>query len=142
MNNMIGNTPLLEVKYRYKGEERRIFAKAEFYNLTGSIKDRMAKHVIEESYKDGTLRRGMPIIAATSGNTGISFSALGAMHSHPVHIFMPEWMTSERKSMIKKYGATLHEVSHVQGGFEGSVVLADELALKIDGFRPQQFINK
>lgn len=142
MNNMIGNTPLLDIKYMYKGEERRIFAKAEFYNLTGSIKDRMGKHVIEESYKDGTLKREMPIIVATSGNTGISFSALGAMYKHPVHVFMPEWMTFERKSMIKKYGATLHEVSHEQGGFEGSVELADTLALEINGFRPQQFINK
>ncbi len=141
MKNMIGNTPLLEIKYRYKGEERTIFAKAEFYNLTGSIKDRMAKHIIEESYKDGTLRRNMPIIEATSGNTGIAFSALGAMYEHPVHIFMPDWMTSERKSMIKKYGATLHEVSHEQGGFEGSVELADKLAEEIGGFRPQQFYN-
>lgn len=141
MNNMIGNTPLLKIRYKFKGEERILFAKAEFYNLTGSIKDRMAKHIIEESYKDGTLQRGMPIIEATSGNTGIAFSALGAMYEHPVHIFMPDWMTSERKQMIRKYGATLHEVSHAQGGFEGSVVLADQLAKEINGFRPQQFYN-
>ena len=142
MNNMIGNTPLLMIKYKYKGESRTLYAKAEFFNLTGSIKDRMAKHIIEESYKDGTLRRGMPIIEATSGNTGIAFSSLGALYEHPVHIFMPEWMTDERKRMINKYGATLHEVSHEQGGFEGSVVLADKLAEEINGFRPQQFFNK
>ncbi len=142
MNNMIGNTPLLTIKYRYKGEERTLYAKAEFYNLTGSIKDRMAKHIIEESYRDGTLKRGMPIIEATSGNTGIAFSSLGALYEHPVHIFMPQWMTDERKRMIKKYGATLHEVTHEQGGFEGSVVLADKLAEEINGFRPQQFYNK
>lgn len=141
MNNMIGNTPLLSIKYRYKGEERIIYAKAEFYNLTGSIKDRMAQHIIMESYKDGTLKRGMPIICATSGNTGIAFSALGAIYEHPVHIFMPEWMTNERKQMIRKYGATLHEVTREQGGFEGSVVLADQLAEDINGFRPQQFYN-
>lgn len=141
MRNMIGNTPLLEIKYKYKGEERIIYAKAEFYNLTGSIKDRMAKHIIEESYKDGTLKKGMPIIEATSGNTGISFSALGALYEHPVHIFMPNWMTNERKNMIVKYGATLHEVTREQGGFEGSVVLADALAKEIGGFRPQQFFN-
>jgi len=138
---MIGNTPLLEIKYRYKGEERIIYAKAEFYNLTGSIKDRMAKHIIKESYKDGSLKEGMPIIEATSGNTGIAFSALGALYEHPVHIFMPDWMTSERKNMIKKFGATLHEVTKEQGGFEGSVVLADALAKEIGGFRPQQFFN-
>lgn len=142
MHNMIGNTPLLILRYQYHGEERVIYAKAEFYNLTGSIKDRMAKHIIEESYKDGTLRRGMPIVEATSGNTGISFSALGAMNEHPVHIFMPEWMTNERKQMIKKYGAILHEVSHEQGGFEGAVALADAFALENNGFRPQQFRNE
>lgn len=141
MKNMIGNTPLLEIKYKYKGEERIIYAKAEFYNLTGSIKDRMARHIIEESYKDGSLKKGQPIIEATSGNTGIAFSALGALYEHPVHIFMPDWMTSERKQMIQKFGAELHEVSHEQGGFEGSVVLADKLAEEINGFRPQQFFN-
>ena len=141
MNNMIGNTPLLTIKYKYKGQERVMYAKAEYYNLTGSIKDRMAKHIIEESYKDGTLKRGMPIIEATSGNTGIAFSALGALYEHPVHIFMPDWMTDERKMMIKNYGATLHEVTREQGGFEGSVVLADKLAEEINGFRPQQFFN-
>ncbi|QMS84387.1 PLP-dependent cysteine synthase family protein [Candidatus Xianfuyuplasma coldseepsis] len=141
MNNMIGNTPLLSITYRYKGEERIIYAKAEFYNLTGSIKDRMAQHIIMESYKDGTLQRGMPIIEATSGNTGIAFSALGAMYEHPVHIFMPEWMTTERKQMIRKYGATLHEVTKEQGGFEGCVLLANQLAESINGFRPQQFYN-
>ncbi len=141
MNNMIGNTPLLEIHYSYKGEERVIYAKAEFFNLTGSIKDRMARHIIEESYKDGSLKPGMPIIEATSGNTGIAFSALGALYEHPVHIFMPDWMTSERKNMIKKFGATLHNVTKEQGGFEGSVVLADKLASEINGFRPQQFFN-
>lgn len=141
MKNMIGNTPLLEIKYKYLGEERVIYAKAEFYNLTGSIKDRMAKHIIEESYKDGTLKKGMPIIEATSGNTGISLSALGALYEHPVHIFMPDWMTLERKNMIRKYGATLHEVSREQGGFEGCITQADKLAEEINGFRPQQFFN-
>ena len=141
MNNMIGNTPLLTIRYTYKGEERVVYAKAEFYNLTGSIKDRMAKYIIEKSYEDGTLKPGMPIIEATSGNTGIAFSALGALYEHPVHIFMPDWMTSERKNMIRKFGATLHDVTKEQGGFEGSVVLADQLAEEINGFRPQQFFN-
>ncbi|MDC0559089.1 cysteine synthase family protein [Candidatus Izimaplasma bacterium] len=141
MKNMIGNTPLLEITYKYKGELRKIYAKAEFFSYTGSIKDRMAKHIIEMSYKDGTLKKGMPIVEATSGNTGIAFSALGALYGHPIHIFMPDWMTNERKNMIKKYGATLHEVSHEQGGFCGSVELADKFAKEINGFRPQQFYN-
>ncbi len=141
MNNMIGNTPLLIIKYKYKGEERVIYAKAEYYNLTGSIKDRIAKHIIFESYKDGTLTRAMPIVEATSGNTGIAFAALGAMYGHPVHIFMPEWMSNERKQLIKGYGAILHEVTLEQGGFAGCVALADAFAKEIGGFRPQQFIN-
>lgn len=107
MHNMIGNTPLLIINYRYKGEERVIYAKAEYYNLTGSIKDRIANYIIIESYRDGTLRKGMPIVEATSGNTGIAFAALGAMYGHQVHIFMPEWMSNERKQIIKGYGAIL-----------------------------------
>lgn len=141
MNNMIGNTPLLIINYKYKGEDRIIYAKAEYYNLTGSIKDRIAKHIIFESYKDGTLSRGMPIVEATSGNTGIAFAALGAMYGHPVHIFMPEWMSNERKQLIKGYGAILHEVTYEQGGFAGCVELADAFAEEIGGFRPQQFLN-
>jgi cysteine synthase A len=124
-----------------KGEERVIYAKAEYYNLTGSIEDRIAKHIISESYKDGTLTRNMPIVEATSGNTGIAFAALGAMYGHQVHIFMPEWMSNERKQLIKSYGAILHEVSYEQGGFSGCVQLADAFAKEIGGFRPQQFLN-
>ena len=141
MKNIIGNSPLLEILYKYKGEERKIYAKIEFFNLTGSIKDRMALHIIEQSYLDGSLKKGMPIVEATSGNTGISFSALGAMYGHPVHIFMPSWMSRERKDLITKYGATLHEVSKEEGGFIGSIAMADEFAIKINGFRPRQFQN-
>jgi len=141
MNNMIGNTPLLIINYKYKGEARVIYAKAEYYNLTGSIKDRIAKHIISESYKDGTLTKNMPIIEATSGNTGIAFAALGAMYGHPVHIFMPDWMSSERKKLVKGYGAILHEVTYEEGGFAGCVEQADAYAKVINGFRPQQFNN-
>ncbi len=141
MKNLIGNTPLLRIEYKYQGEKRIIYAKAEYYNLTGSIKDRMANHIINQSYKDGTLKKGMTIVEATSGNTGIAFSALGAHYGHPVHIFMPDWMSDERKGMIGKYGAVLHEVSKEQGGFVGSIKLADEFAKKTNGFRPRQFSN-
>lgn len=141
MNNMIGNSPLLYIKYKYKGEERCMFAKAEYFSFTGSIKDRMAKHIIDKSYESGILKKGQPIVEATSGNTGIAFSALGALHGHEVHIFMPDWMSKERKDMIKKYGAILHEVSKEQGGFVGSIKMADEFAKEIGGFRPHQFSN-
>lgn len=141
MNNMIGNSPLLYIRYKYKNEERTMYAKAEYYSLTGSIKDRMAKHIMTKSYETGVLQKGQPIVEATSGNTGIAFSALGALNGHPVHIFMPDWMSQERKDMIRKYGAILHEVSKEQGGFLGSIQLADEFAKQIGGFRPHQFSN-
>lgn len=141
MNNMIGNSPLLDIRYSYKGEERTIYAKAEYFSLTGSIKDRMANHIIEKSYETGILKKGQPIVEATSGNTGIAFSALGALNGHKVHIFMPDWMSRERKDMIRKYGAILHEVSKEQGGFVGSIKLADEFSDEIGGFRPHQFSN-
>lgn len=141
MKNMIGNTPMLEINYKYAGEVRKIYAKAEYYNLTGSIKDRIAYHIINEAYKDGSLTKGMPIIEATSGNTGIAFCALGAYYGHEVHIFMPDWMSSERKEMIKRYGAILHEVSKEDGGFLGSIKLADQYAKEVNGFRPRQFSN-
>ena len=141
MINMIGNSPLLYIKYSYKGEERELFAKAEYFSLTGSIKDRMARHIINESYKSGILKKGQPIVEATSGNTGIAFAALGALNGHEVHIFMPDWMSTERKGIIKKYGAILHEVSKEEGGFIGSIEKADLFAKEIGGFRPQQFSN-
>lgn len=141
MNNMIGNSPLLYIKYRYKGEDRCMFAKAEYFSLTGSIKDRMASHILKKSYESGILQKGQPIVEATSGNTGIAFSALGALLGHEVHIFMPDWMSKERKDMIRNYGAILHEVSKEQGGFIGSIKMADEYAKEINGFRPQQFSN-
>lgn len=141
MENLIGNTPLLKIVYEYQGQQRTIFAKAEYYNLTGSIKDRMASYILNKAYESGELKKEMPIVEATSGNTGISFSALGAMNGHEVHIFMPDWMSAERKLMIQKFGATLHNVSKEEGGFIGSIQKADEFAKQINGFRPNQFSN-
>jgi len=138
---MIGNTPMLEINFEYDGHPRKVYAKAEYYSLTGSIKDRISYHIINEAYKDGSLKPGMPIVEATSGNTGIAFCALGAYYGHEVHIFMPDWMSSERKEMIKKYGAILHEVSKEEGGFLGSIQMADKFAKEVNGFRPHQFSN-
>ena len=80
MNNLIGNTPMIKIKYKYKNQEQHIYVKLEQYNLTGSIKDRIALYIIEEEKKKNILKENMPIIEATSGNTGISFSALGAKY--------------------------------------------------------------
>ena len=96
LHRLIGNTPLLAIDFRYKGRPRVIYAKQESLNFTGSIKDRMALFIVEGAYRDGTLQPGMRIAEATSGNTGISFSAVGRALGHPVTIFMPDWMSAER----------------------------------------------
>lgn len=118
-----------------------MYAKLEYYNYTGSIKDRIANYIIKESLSDGTLKKEMPIIEATSGNTGISFSALGKYYGHKVYIFMPDWVSSERINIMKMYGAEVYLVSKEEGGFKECIRRADELAKKINGFRPNQFDN-
>ena len=142
IDKLIGNTPIVKIKYRYKGKVRNIYSKLEYYNYTGSIKDRLAKYIIEESIKDGSLKDNMPIVEATSGNTGISFSALGALYNHEVHIFMPEWASIERVNIMKLYGAKVYLISAASGGFKKAIEEADKLAKKINGFRPNQFSNK
>jgi len=142
VENLIGNTPLLAVHCHFKGERRTVFAKAEHLNLSGSIKDRMAFHILKMAYRDGAIRRGDTIAEATSGNTGISFAAIGHAFGNPVHVFMPEWMSKERISLIKSYGADVTLVTHEQGGFLGSIEMAD--AFKYEHghvFLPHQFSN-
>ena len=142
MEGLIGNTPMIKIKIKYKKEIKNIYTKLEYYNYTGSIKDRLAKYIIEESIKDGSLKDNMPIVEATSGNTGISFSALGALYNHEVHIFMPEWASIERVNIMKLYGAKVYLISAASGGFKKTIEEADKLAKKINGFRPNQFSNK
>ena len=124
LGSLIGNTPLLAVEFLYRGERRLIYAKAENLNMTGSIKDRMAFHIIKRGYDRGNLRPEGMIIEATSGNTGIAFSAIGRALGHPVTIFMPDWMSEERKNLIRSLGANIQLVSHDEGGFLGSIRLA------------------
>ena len=141
INGLIGNTPMIKIKANYDGKIVNVFAKLEYYNYTGSIKDRLAYYVIQESYKDGSLKKGMPIVEATSGNTGISFAAIGAYFGHEVHIFMPEWASRERIAIMKLYGAHVYLVSKEDGGFKEAIRRADILAEEINGFRPNQFDN-
>lgn len=141
MNELIGNTPMIKIKYRYNGEEEDIYVKLEQYNLTGSIKDRMALYIIEKSRKMGILKDGMPIVETTSGNTGISFAALGVKYGHPVYIFMPEWASRERINLMELYGAKVRLVSKEEGGFKRCIELADNLAREFNGYRPNQFSN-
>lgn len=142
INNLIGNTPLIKINYKYKNKLKYIYAKLEYYNLSGSIKDRVAFYIINKAKEDGTLKENMPIIEATSGNTGISLSALGAYYKHPVYIFMPDWVSKERIKIMKMYGANVTLISKNQGGFKECIRQAEELSKKINGFLANQFSNK
>ena len=136
---LIGNTPFLEIGWTYQGRCLRIFAKAEAYNLTGSIKDRVAYYILKKAYETGAIEPGMTIAEATSGNTGISFAAVGAALGHPVVIYMPDWMSRERSAMMKGYGATVRLVSKEEGGFLGSIRMTELLSQKGGVFLPRQF---
>ena len=139
---MIGNTPLLAIRFSFKGKERVIYAKAEHLNMTGSIKDRMAFHILKKAYEDGRIQPGDTIVEATSGNTGISFAAIGSALGHPVVIFIPDWMSSERIALIRSFGARIVPVSRDEGGFLGSIRLTEEFARnERNVFLPSQFDN-
>ena len=143
LNRLIGNTPLLAVDCTFRGHRRRIFAKSENLNMTGSVKDRMALHVLRRAYEKGAIRSGALIAEATSGNTGISFAAVGRALGHPVAIFMPDWMSQERVNLLRAFGAEIHPVSKEEGGFLGSIAKAEELATGTEGaFLPRQFANE
>jgi len=142
LRHMIGNTPLVGVHFTFRGKLRVIYAKAENVNLTGSIKDRMAFYILKKAYQEGQIQPGSTIVEATSGNTGISFAAIGRALGHPVTIFMPDWMSQERVALIKSLGAEIVPVSHEQGGFLGSIRMTEEFARKREGvFLPCQFSN-
>ena len=139
---VIGNTPMVKIKYRYFGKEREIYTKLEMFNLTGSIKDRVAYYMIKNAKQKGILKENMPIIEATSGNTGISLSALGTYYHHPVYIFMPDWASKERIALMKLYGANLKLISKEEGGFIKCVEEAKKLAKEVNGFLANQFENE
>lgn len=140
---LVGNTPLLEINFRLGGKMRRIFAKAEHLNMTGSIKDRMALHILKRAYFEKRLHPGDTIVEATSGNTGISFAAIGRAIGHPVTIFMPDWMSRERLDLIQSLGAEIRPVTREEGGFIGSISMAEEMSAENDScFLPSQFSNR
>jgi cysteine synthase A len=142
-SSMIGNTPLLAIEFLFQGEKRVLYAKAENLNMTGSIKDRMAFHILDQSYQRGDLKPKDVIIEATSGNTGIAFSAIGRALGHSVVIVIPDWMSAERINLIKSLGAKIILVSKEEGGFLGSIERTVELAAsKENVFLPRQFSNQ
>jgi len=143
LKHMIGNTPLLAIRFAFRGRERVIYAKAEHLNMTGSIKDRMAFHILRRAYQAHHIQPGDTIAEATSGNTGISFAAIGRALGHNVVIFMPDWMSEERVSLIRSLGAKIVRVRRDQGGFLGSIHMSEEMALhEPHVFLPAQFANE
>jgi len=141
LGNLIGNTPMIKIDYKYGEKKGSIYTKLEYYNYSGSIKDRIALYIIETERKNGNLKEGQSIVEVTSGNTGISFSAIGAHYGHDVHIFMPDWVSLERRKLIEMYGAHVHLVSREEGGFKRALELAEEFANETGAYRPLQFDN-
>lgn len=140
---LVGNTPMIEIAYKYKGKAKSIYAKCEHYNLTGSIKDRMALYILQEAYREGKIKKADKIIEATSGNTGISFSAIGKALAHQVTIIMPDWLSKERIDIIKTLGAEVILVSKEEGGFKKCIAVAEDMASHDPRvFLPRQFENE
>jgi cysteine synthase len=140
---LVGGTPLLAIGYERSGRAGVVYAKAETFNMTGSIKDRMALHVLRRAYEKGATAPGALIVEATSGNTGISFAAIGRALGHDVAIFMPDWLSAERIDLIRSLGAAVHLVGAAEGGFLGCIRGAEALAAATPGaFLPRQFANE
>lgn len=143
LSAMVGGTPLVEIRYRFDGQPRRLYAKYEPMNMTGSVKDRMALHILRRAAERGELRPGAVIVEASSGNTGISFAAIGRALGHRVRIYMPDWMSLERTQLMHGLGADVVPVSKAQGGFVGSIRLTEEYAAECaNAFLPRQFANR
>ena len=141
LSKLVGNTPLIDIGVSFEGKKLNIFAKYEAWNYSGSIKDRMALQILKNSYAAGLIEPQDKIIEATSGNTGIAFAALGAFMGHQVEIYMPNWLSEERKRLLSFYGAILHEISAEEGGFLKCIELAEQKNKKKGYFCPKQFDN-
>ena len=140
---LVGNTPLVEVKNIEEelGLEARILVKLEYFNPAGSVKDRIAKAMIEDAEEKGLLKEGSVIIEPTSGNTGIGLASIAAVKGYRIILTMPETMSVERRNILKAYGA---EIVLTEGakGMKGAIEQADELAKEIPGsYIPGQFVN-
>ena len=142
-DQLIGGTPLLELTHIEKsfGLEARILAKLEYFNPAGSVKDRIAKAMIDDAEERGLLKEGSVIIEPTSGNTGIGLASVAAARGYRIIIVMPETMSVERRQLMKAYGAEL-VLTEGAKGMKGAIAKADELAAQIpNSFVPGQFVN-
>lgn len=140
---LIGNTPLVEVKNieKAKGLKARVLVKLEYFNPAGSVKDRIARAMIEDAEATGKLKKGSVIIEPTSGNTGIGFAAIAAAKGYKIILTMPETMSVERRNILKAYGAEI-VLTEGAGGMKGAIEKANELAAETpDSFIPGQFVN-
>ena len=137
----IGNTPMIRITYRIGDKVERVYTKLESYNPTGSIKDRVAYYMLTKAMQRGVLKENMPIVEATSGNTGIAIAALGAYFHHPVHILMPNWASVERVKLMQGFGAEVTLISREDGGFRRCMEEAKKFAEENNGFLTDQFSN-
>ena len=142
-DQLIGKTPLLELVHieKEEGLEARVLGKLEYFNPAGSVKDRIAKAMIDDAEAKGLLKPGSVIIEPTSGNTGIGLASVAAARGYRIIIVMPETMSVERRQLMKAYGAEL-VLSEGAKGMKGAIAKADELAKEIpNSFIPGQFVN-
>lgn len=141
--HLVGNTPMLELQYTFNGNASSVFVKCEHYNLTGSVKDRMALYILFQAYLEDKIRPGDTIVEATSGSSGISLAAIGKSLGHPVKIIMPKWVSQERIDIVKSLGAEVVLISKEQGGFLRCIELAECMSREqVDVFLPRQFENR
>ena len=140
-DQLIGHTPLLELTHIEQGLDAKILAKLEYFNPAGSVKDRVAKAMLDDAEKSGKLKAGSVIIEPTSGNTGIGLASVAAARGYRIIIVMPETMSIERRQIMKAYGAEL-VLTEGAKGMKGAIEKADELAKEIpNSFIPGQFVN-
>ena len=142
-DQLIGKTPLLELVHieKEEGLEAKVLGKLEYFNPAGSVKDRIAKAMIDDAERKGLLKPGSVIIEPTSGNTGIGLASVAAARGYRIIIVMPETMSVERRQLMKAYGAEL-VLTEGAGGMKGAIAKAEELAKEIPGsFIPGQFVN-
>lgn len=141
LGRFVGNTPAVRLTCEIESRQVEIITKYEAWNFTGSIKDRMVFQILKSAWQTGQLSASDILVEATSGNTGIALAAMGAFLGHQVHIYMPSWLSEERKRLLRFYGAHLFEITPEDGGFSKCIELAAKKSQKNGYFGPNQFEN-